>query len=246
MTEGPTSPSWVFFVFAMIMIDRRASLPAAITVTICSSLVYFMLLAAFVPGPRNEYLMRSAYLAIICYLIGFIGAQRDRFEARVRDLEAAAERHAIAGTLHDDYVQVLAGVNLRLETCQALIKTGRLWEALARVTDVQEGLAREHDAVRTYIRSLAEVEQIPGVRTLSFLGRDTFQSDSKFRGTGTDTRSGSSDRSRGSPKQLAAWRGGLRGDQHQRRRPPDPHRNGRRRRSVFRNPSNRHGQSRRG
>ena len=81
VTEGPTSPSWVFFVFAMIMVDRRASLPAAITVTICSSLVYFMLLAAFVPGPRNEYLMRSAYLAIICYLIGFIGAQRDRFRS---------------------------------------------------------------------------------------------------------------------------------------------------------------------
>ena len=58
VTEGPTSPSWVFFVFAMIMIDRRASFHAAITVTICSSLVYFMLLAAFVPGPRNEYLMR--------------------------------------------------------------------------------------------------------------------------------------------------------------------------------------------
>jgi signal transduction histidine kinase len=182
VTEGPTSPSWVFFVFAMIMIDRRASLPAAITVTICSSLVYFMLLAAFVPGPRNEYLMRSAYLAIICYLIGFIGAQRDRFEARVRDLEAAAERHAIARTLHDDYVQVLAGVNLRLETCQALMKTGRLEEALARVTDVQEGLAREHDAVRTYIRSLAEVEQIPESEDPPFAVETLFEVTANFAG----------------------------------------------------------------
>jgi signal transduction histidine kinase len=161
VTEGPTSPSWLFFVFAIIVVDCRTNFRAAITVTICSSLVYFILLAAFVPGHRNEYLMRSAYLAILGYLIGFIGAQRGRFESRARDLEAAAERHAIARTLHDDYVQVLAAVNLRLESCRALMNTGRLDEALARITDLQKRLAREHDAVRAYLRSLAEVEQIP-------------------------------------------------------------------------------------
>jgi signal transduction histidine kinase len=85
---------------------------AALTVTLCSALVYFLLLVAFVPGPRNEYLMRSAYLAIIGYLIGFICEQRTSFEARVRDHEAAAERHAIARALHDGYVQVMAGENL--------------------------------------------------------------------------------------------------------------------------------------
>ena len=161
ITEGPTSPSWLFFVFAIIVVDCRTSFREAIKVTICSALVYFVLLAAFVPGPSNEYLMRSAYLAIVGYLIGFIGAQRARFEARVRDLEAAAERHAIARALHDGYVQALAGLNLRLEACRALMKTGRPDEALAKITDVQKGLAREYDAVRAYIRSLAEVEQIP-------------------------------------------------------------------------------------
>jgi signal transduction histidine kinase len=161
VTEGPTSPSWLFFVFAIIVVDCRTNFRAAITVTICSALVYFLLLAVFAPGPSNQYLMRSAYLAIVGYLIGFIGAQRARFEARVRELEAAAERHAIARALHDGYVQALAGVNLRLETCRALMKTGRPDEALARITDVQKALAREYDAVRAYIRSLAEVEQIP-------------------------------------------------------------------------------------
>lgn len=161
VTEGPTSPAWLFFVFAMIVVDCRTSFRAAVTVTICSALVYFVLLAAFVPGPRNEYLMRSAYLAIIGYLIGFIGAQRARFEARVRDLETASERHAIALALHDGYVQVLAGVNLRLETCRTLMKTGRPDEALAKITDVQKGVAREYDAVRAYIRSLAEIGNIP-------------------------------------------------------------------------------------
>jgi signal transduction histidine kinase len=160
VTEGPTSPSWLFFVFAIVVVDCRTGFRAAITVTICSALVYFVLLAAFVPGLRNEYLMRSAYLAIIGYLIGFLGAQRARFEARVRDLEAAAERHAIARALHDGYVQALAGMNLRLETCRALLKTGRPDDALARITDLQKGLAHEYDSVRAYIRSLAEVEQV--------------------------------------------------------------------------------------
>jgi len=154
-TEGPTSPSWLFFVFAIIVVDCRTSFRAAIRVTICSALVYFLLLAAFVPGPRNEYLMRSAYLAIIGYLIGFIGAQRARLEAHVRDLEAAAERRVIARALHDGYVQALAGVNLRLEACRSLMQTGRTDEALAQITDLQKGLAREYDAVRAYIRSLA-------------------------------------------------------------------------------------------
>ncbi len=160
-TEGPTSPALLFFVFAIVVVDCGTDFRWAIAVTICSTLVYAALLAAFAPGPGNEYLMRPAYLAIIGYLIGFIGAQRARFEARVRDLEVADERHAIARALHDGYVQVLAGANLRLETCQALMKAGRPDEALPRITDLQKGLSREHDAVRAYLRSLAEVEQIP-------------------------------------------------------------------------------------
>ncbi len=63
VTEGPTSPSWLFFVFAIIVVDCSTSFRAVMTVTIFSSLVYLVLLAAFVPGPGNEYLMRAAYLA---------------------------------------------------------------------------------------------------------------------------------------------------------------------------------------
>ncbi|HEV2171745.1 MAG TPA: histidine kinase, partial [Candidatus Binatus sp.] len=160
-TEGPTSPSWLFFVFAIVVVDWRTGFRATLMVTICSALVYFLLLAAFLPGPANAYVMRAAYLAIIGYLIGFIGAQRARFEARVRDLEAAAERHSIARALHDGYVQVLAGANLRLETCRTLMKTGHSDEVLAKISDLQKALAREYDAVRAYIHALAEVPQIP-------------------------------------------------------------------------------------
>jgi signal transduction histidine kinase len=182
VTEGPTSPAWLFFVFAIIVVDCRTSFRAVMRVTAFSALMYFVLLATFLPGPRNEYLMRSAYLAIIGYLIGFIGAQRARFEARVRDLEKAAERHAIARALHDGYVQVLAGVNLRLETCRGLMKTGHPDEALARIIDVQKGLAREYDAVRAYIRSLAEVEQIPESEDRGFAVETRFEVTANFAG----------------------------------------------------------------
>src|SRR6516164_9158302 len=75
--------------------DTRTSFRATMSVTISSALLYFILLAEFVPGPRNEYLMRAAYLTIVGYLIGFMGRQRAKFEARVRDLEVTADRHKI-------------------------------------------------------------------------------------------------------------------------------------------------------
>jgi signal transduction histidine kinase len=126
--------------------------------------------------------MRSAYLAIIGYLVGFIGEQRARFEARVRDLETAAERHAIARALHDGYVQALAGVNLRLEACRVLMENGRPDEALAQITDLQNRVAREYDTVRAYIRSLADLAEIPGAEDRPFAVETLFEIRANFAG----------------------------------------------------------------
>jgi len=178
ISEGPTSPASLFFLFAIIAVDLRTNFRAPTVVAIGGGLVYFLLLEVFFP----QFRMRSAYLAIIGYVIGFIGAQRTLFEARVRDLETAAERHSIARTLHDGYVQVLAGVNLRLETCRALMKSGHADEALAKITDVQKGVAREYDAVRAYIRSLAEVEQIPDSEVHPFPVETLFEVTANFAG----------------------------------------------------------------
>jgi signal transduction histidine kinase len=182
VTEGPTSPSWLFFVFAIIAVDCRTGFRAAIAVTVCSAVLYFTLLAMFVAGLKNDYLMRSAYLAIVGYLIGFIGEQRTRFAARVHDLEAAAQRHAIARTFHDGYVQSLAGVNLRLETCRALIGSQRFEEALGQLTDLQKGVAREYDEVRAYIRSLAEVGKSARAAERPFEVETHFQVKADFAG----------------------------------------------------------------
>lgn len=182
VTEGHTSPSQAFFIFAIVEVNCRTGFRAAVSVTICSALLYFLLLAVYLPGHRHDYLMRSAYLAIIGYLIGFIGEQRARFEARVHELESAAQRQTIARALHDGYVQALAGVNLRLETCRTLIKTARPDEALDQLTDLQKGVAREYDSVRAYIRSLAAIERAPGATNDASASGPVFRITADFAG----------------------------------------------------------------
>ena len=156
LTEGQTSPSYVFFVFAIIAVGVRAGLRRTIEVTLCGVALY---LAVIVVSERmtSYYVMRAVYLAIAGYLIGFVGQQRGEFQARMHELEVAAQRHSIARSLHDGYVQALAGVNLRLETCRSLLSAGRADDALAQLTELQAGVAREYDEVRDYIRSLAGV-----------------------------------------------------------------------------------------
>ncbi len=170
LTEGQTSPSYVFFVFAIIAVGIRAGLRPTIEVTLCSVVLY-LLVIALSDGMTNYYMMRAVYLAIAGYLIGFVGQQRGAFEARMHELELSAERHTIARSLHDGYVQALAGVNLRLETCRELLVRGRTADALAQVTDLQRGVAREYDEVREYIRSLAGMQE-SGSRQLSTVVSD--------------------------------------------------------------------------
>jgi len=159
LTEGQTSPSYVFFVFAIIAAGVRPGpgVLSMIAVTICSVALY-LLVILLSERISDLYMMRAVYLAIAGYLIGFVGQQRAEFESHVRDLETRAERHSIARSLHDGYVQALAGVNLRLQTCRELLGQQRPEDALAQLTELQVGIAREYDEVRAYIRELAGVD----------------------------------------------------------------------------------------
>lgn len=157
-TEGRTSPSYVFFVFAIVATGFRTGFRATIAVTV-SSVVMYLAVIGLDHGVTDSYMMRGVYLALAGYLICFFGQQRAAFETRVRELESKSERLTIARSLHDGYVQTLAGVNLRLETCRALLQRCESALALTEVTDLQNGVAREYDAVRSYIRSLAEIDQ---------------------------------------------------------------------------------------
>ena len=157
LTEGRTSPSFVFFVFAIVAVGFRTGFRVTMLVTI-SSVALYVLVVAMSDGLVNMYMMRAAYLAIAGYLIGFFGQQRMNFETRLRRLEAEAEREAIARALHDGYIQALAGIRLRLESCRDMLASDQPDEALTEIKEIQFGVTREYDKVREYVRTLASAD----------------------------------------------------------------------------------------
>jgi signal transduction histidine kinase len=157
LTEGQTGPSYLFFVFAIIAVGMRAALRVTMRVTL-SGVALYLVVVAISHGLSGVYVMRAVYLAIAGYLVGFFGQQRANYEERVRELEAQAARHSIARSLHDSYVQSLAGVDLRLQTCRELIRRGQPDDAARELLALQTGVEREYDEVRKFIRSLAGVE----------------------------------------------------------------------------------------
>lgn len=184
VTEGQTSPSYVFFVFAIIAVGIRPGLLSTIAVTCCSVALYLIVILLS-ERISDAYVMRAAYLAIAGYLIGFVGRQRSDFEERVRELETRAERHSIARSLHDGYVQALAGVNMRLQTCRELIGRDRPKDALAELTALQTGVAHEYDEVRAYIRELAGVDESRATEMLAPIPDPRFKVCMKFAGHST-------------------------------------------------------------
>jgi signal transduction histidine kinase len=105
--------------------------------------------------------MRAAYLGMTGYLVGYLGQERLTQEARLREMEANEQRQQIARSLHDGYAQALAGINLRLESCQELFRRGQQADAIAELGELQAGVKRESNELRSYIRSLVEREITP-------------------------------------------------------------------------------------
>ncbi len=158
LTEGRTSPSFIFFVFAIVAVGFRTGFRDTLLVTLgCVGL--YVLVVEISDGFPSVYSMRAVYLAIAGYLIGFFGQQRVHFERRLRELETEAEREAIARSLHDGYLQALAGISLRLESCRDMLASNEPAAALAEIKEIQLGVSREYDEVRDYVRSLASTER---------------------------------------------------------------------------------------
>jgi signal transduction histidine kinase len=158
LTEGRTSPSFIFFVFAIVAVGFRTGFRDTLLITLCCVTLY-ALVVEISDGLLTVYLMRPVYLAIAGYLIGFFGQQRVHFEQRLRHLETQAEREAIARSLHDGYLQALTAVGLRLESCRDMLISEELEAALEEIKEIQLGVSREYDEVREYVRSLAWSDQ---------------------------------------------------------------------------------------
>jgi signal transduction histidine kinase len=156
LTEGAATPFYPFFVFAVLGVGLREGLRATLTVTGVSVVLYLGLIVLSTPDAKNFYIMRPVNLAITGYLVGYLGQQRQDLEDNVRALQVERERQNIARTLHDSYVQALAGVNLRLATCHELLCRGQYEAAAAELAGLRAAVLGEYDAVRAYIHSLAD------------------------------------------------------------------------------------------
>ena len=161
LTEGSTSPAYLFFAFAVVAAGLRAGLRQAIWVTAASASLYVCLIVLSARAGADVYIMRPVYLAITGYLVGSLGQQRLDLQEEMRQLEVTEQRHRIARDLHDNFAQALAGINLRLEACRKQLQANPAAEMLTELTDLQTSVKRESEDLRTYTRSLAGLELQP-------------------------------------------------------------------------------------
>lgn len=182
LTEGSTSPSFIFFVFTIVAVGFRTGFRDTVLVTLGCVVLYAMVVEIS-DGLASVYLMRAVYLAIAGYLIGFFGQQRINFEQRLRELETEAERETIARSLHDGYLQALAGVSLRLESCRDMLLSNEPAAALAEIKEIQLGVSREYDEVREYVHSLV-AEERPAVGVSRVDLKTRFQVQAAFAASG--------------------------------------------------------------
>jgi signal transduction histidine kinase len=171
VTEGTNSPFYVYFLFAVLVAGLRGTRRAALVVTLTSLALYLGLIVVVRPDGVGFYLTRVVYLGITGYLVGFLGSER-------RELDTSLQ--GVTRSLHDGYAQSLAGVNLRLESCQELIRRGRSDLALTELGELQRAVTREYDDLRAFVRSLQGRTPAPARRTG---GEDTrFAIDAEFEG----------------------------------------------------------------
>jgi signal transduction histidine kinase len=163
LTEGTASPFYVFFAFAIIAAGVRGGFRFSVTVTALSIWLYMtvIVIAASREPELQTVILRPAYLAIVGYLVAYLGRLRLGLDAKLAGLERAKERGEIARSLHDGCVQTLAGTNLTLGSCQELVKLGRADEAVTVLAELQSSITREYDGLRTYIRELADHDTAP-------------------------------------------------------------------------------------
>jgi len=94
LTEGPTSPFFALFVFAIVAATLRWGGPGTLWTGLVA--VVFFLAMGFHAGeieqdPRfelNHFIIRSVYLAVVAVLIGYLGAYERRLRAEIAQLAA--------------------------------------------------------------------------------------------------------------------------------------------------------------
>lgn len=157
VAEGKTILFYPFFTFAILEAGLQGGLRRTLAVTAASILLWLVVVAVLVPDQFVIYMARGVYLFVVGYLAGYLGEQRMLLESEIRRRDVAQQRAHIARDLHDGYLQVLAAANLQLASCRELLGAGRHVDVATELAELQRAINGEHDEMRAYVRSLAEV-----------------------------------------------------------------------------------------
>jgi signal transduction histidine kinase len=155
VTQLAYSPYYLFFLFAVVAVGFRGGYRRTLQVTAASVILLFGVVWLTASSEASVHLMEPVYLGILGYLIGYLGQQRVDLEEELQELAAAQQRNLIARDLHDNHTQVLAAVNLKLESYRKLIRAGRSEDVLTDLEQFQGRVNHEYDMLRNYARRLA-------------------------------------------------------------------------------------------
>lgn len=160
-TAGTTNPFIAYFIFAVICATLRWQWRGALW-TAAASLVSFLGIGLYLileePGFNALPLaVRGIYLALIAFLLGYMGffEERTRREMSVLAAEAMAteERIRVARDLHDGVLQSLTGIGLRLAAVRSLLEKDPR-SAREALESVQRLLTLEQRDLRFFIQEL--------------------------------------------------------------------------------------------
>jgi signal transduction histidine kinase len=161
VTHATTSTYTVFLAFGVLAAGARGDYVRCLCVTAASVLGY-VLLGWSNLGP-DFFLMRPAYLIIMGLMLATLGRSYSTyFSATARNVAALEERNRIARTLHDGFLQTMAGTTLHIEAVRQALVHGLGAKAESLLCALRNALDHEHDNLRSYVRTLASVpERIP-------------------------------------------------------------------------------------
>ena len=124
-TEGPSSPFFVLFGFALLAAGYRWGFWATLSTGLTSGLLFGLeaLLTSNWLGEKsvvegefelNRFILRCTYLLLLALMVGYLAEQERRARAEARSRASAEERAHMARELHDGIVQSLIGLKMQL------------------------------------------------------------------------------------------------------------------------------------
>jgi signal transduction histidine kinase len=129
-TDGPNSPFFLFFVFALLaaayrwgMRQTMLTVAAVIAILAAEAALLAFHLAPALEGEFevNRFIMRATYALILAVLMGYLAEAQARER---RTTATALERSRIARELHDGPLQSLFALEVRLDVLRRLANSG--------------------------------------------------------------------------------------------------------------------------